>query len=168
MGEAMMEDLRPPFFPLRVLDLPIPPNRIHSLPPPFPLTITQAKVSRRRRRRRWERGGRGRMLDHYYEVTRARQSPRPALETLCKWLPLAAHAWLRAKAPCSPRSVPLPLTLSLFLPPRQSSSFQPLGGGQVHVRELRTSPCVRVAQLKGLRMRQRSAGTLTHTNYSLF
>lgn len=54
MGEAT-EDLRPPFFPLRVLHLPIPPtprNRFHSLPPPFPLTITQAKVSRRRRWRR--------------------------------------------------------------------------------------------------------------------
>lgn len=55
MGEATTEDLRPPFFPLRVLHLPIPPtprNRFHSLPPPFPLTITQAKVSRRRRWRR--------------------------------------------------------------------------------------------------------------------
>lgn len=82
-----------------------------------------------------------------------------------QWLPLAAHVWLRAKAPCS---IPLLLTLSFFLPLCQSSSFHPLRAGEVHVRELRTSSFVRVAQLKGSVMCQCSAGTLTHTNSNLF
>lgn len=127
-----------------------PHNSSHSLPPPFLLTVPQAKVSRWRRREvkaegKGEKGCWTFITTSHKPSVCTWQSLAFCPQDTLQWLPLGAHVWLQVAAEGEPRPARRApylfssLCLSPCLPLCHSSSFHPLRAGEANVREVLTS-----------------------------